>query len=79
MSCGHCDRCRAGPTSKCATTTSGELAAFGLGPASSRFIAEAGFEAERVTSLTADWDDAPNAYLAKTTKVVLARDPLPAP
>ena len=40
------------------------------------FIAETGFEAERVTSLTADWDDAPSAYLAKTTKVVLARDPL---
>jgi threonine dehydrogenase-like Zn-dependent dehydrogenase len=43
------------------------------------FIAETGFEAERVTSLTADWDDAPTAYLAKTTKVVLARDPFPAP
>jgi threonine dehydrogenase-like Zn-dependent dehydrogenase len=43
------------------------------------FIAETGFEAERVTSLTADWDDAPTAYLAKTTKVVLARHPLPTP
>jgi len=42
------------------------------------FIAETGFEAERVTSLTAPWDDAPGAYLAKTTKVVLTRDPLPA-
>ena len=39
------------------------------------FIAETGFEAERVTSLTADSDDAPSAYLAKTTKVVLAREP----
>jgi threonine dehydrogenase-like Zn-dependent dehydrogenase len=42
------------------------------------FIGETDFEAERVTSLTADWDDAPDAYVAKTTKVVLARDPLPA-
>jgi threonine dehydrogenase-like Zn-dependent dehydrogenase len=38
------------------------------------FIARTGFEAERVTGLTADWDDAPTAYLAKTTKLVLARD-----
>jgi threonine dehydrogenase-like Zn-dependent dehydrogenase len=43
------------------------------------FVAESGFEAERVTSLTAPWDDAPNAYLARTTKVVLTRDPLPIP
>jgi threonine dehydrogenase-like Zn-dependent dehydrogenase len=43
------------------------------------FIARTGFEAERVTTLTADWEDAPTAYLAKTTKVVLARDPLAAP
>jgi threonine dehydrogenase-like Zn-dependent dehydrogenase len=43
------------------------------------FIAETGFEAERVTSLTAQWEDAPDAYLAKTTKVVLTRDPLPNP
>ena len=41
------------------------------------FIAASGFEAERVTSLTAHWDDAPDAYLAKTTKVVLTRDALP--
>src|SRR5918992_2902498 len=34
VSCGRCDRCRAGLTSKCATTTNSELAAFGLGPAS---------------------------------------------
>jgi len=32
-----------------------------------------------VTTLTADWDDAPTAYLAKTTKLVLARDPLSSP
>jgi threonine dehydrogenase-like Zn-dependent dehydrogenase len=43
------------------------------------FVADTGFEAERVTSLTAGWDDAPTAYLAKTTKLVLARDPLPTP
>lgn len=43
------------------------------------FIAETGFQAERVTTLTADWDDAPDAYLAKTTKVILTRDPLPTP
>ena len=41
------------------------------------FIAQTGFEAERATSLTAAWDDSPSAYLAKTTKVVLTRDPLP--
>jgi len=40
------------------------------------FIATTGFEAERVTSLLADWDDAPEAYLARTTKVVLQRDRL---
>jgi alcohol dehydrogenase len=40
------------------------------------FVARSGFPAERVTSLTADWDDAPTAYLARTTKVVLARDPI---
>jgi alcohol dehydrogenase len=39
------------------------------------FVARSGFPAERVTSLTADWDDAPTAYLERTTKVVLARDP----
>jgi threonine dehydrogenase-like Zn-dependent dehydrogenase len=43
------------------------------------YVARTGFEAERVTTLTAHWDDAPDAYLAKTTKVVLARDPLPNP
>jgi threonine dehydrogenase-like Zn-dependent dehydrogenase len=33
VSCGRCDRCRAGLTSKCTTTTTVELAAFGFGPA----------------------------------------------
>jgi threonine dehydrogenase-like Zn-dependent dehydrogenase len=40
------------------------------------FVHRTGFPAERVTTLTADWDDAPTAYTAKTTKVVLTRDPL---
>jgi hypothetical protein len=36
----------------------------------------AGFPAEQVTSLVADWDDAPTAYAARTTKLVLHRPPL---
>ncbi|WP_214110108.1 zinc-dependent alcohol dehydrogenase [Acrocarpospora catenulata] len=40
------------------------------------FVATTGFEAERVTSVLADWDDAPHAYLERTTKVVLHRAPL---
>jgi threonine dehydrogenase-like Zn-dependent dehydrogenase len=40
------------------------------------FIATTGFEAERVTSLVADWDEAPEAYQAHTTKLVLHRPPL---
>jgi threonine dehydrogenase-like Zn-dependent dehydrogenase len=42
------------------------------------FIATSGFPAEQVTSLTADWDDAPSAYATRTTKVVLQRDSLEA-
>ena len=38
------------------------------------FVARTGFPAERVTTLTADWDDAPSAYTARTTKVVLQRE-----
>ena len=41
------------------------------------FVARSGFPAERVTTLTADWEDAPTAYAARTTKVVLQRDPAP--
>lgn len=37
------------------------------------FVHRTGFPAERVTTLLADWDDAPTAYTAKTTKVVLRR------
>ena len=40
------------------------------------FVDRTGFAAERVTTLTADWDEAPTAYAARTTKVVLQRDPL---
>ena len=41
------------------------------------FVATTGFAAERVTTLAADWDDAPAAYGAHTTKVVLQRDTIP--
>ncbi|MGP3921162.1 zinc-dependent alcohol dehydrogenase [Nonomuraea sp. 10N515B] len=40
------------------------------------FVHRTGFPAERVTTLLADWDDAPTAYTAKTTKVILQRDRL---
>jgi threonine dehydrogenase-like Zn-dependent dehydrogenase len=40
------------------------------------FIATSGFPAELVTSLLADWDDAPAAYAERTTKLVLHRAPL---
>lgn len=40
------------------------------------FVAATGFPAEQVTSLLADWDDAPEAYAAHTTKLVLHRAPL---
>jgi alcohol dehydrogenase len=40
------------------------------------FVAETDFPAERVTTMVADWDDAPEAYAARTTKLVLTRPPL---
>jgi alcohol dehydrogenase len=40
------------------------------------FVERTGYAAEHVSTLTADWDDAPRAYAARTTKVVLQRDPL---
>lgn len=40
------------------------------------FLDRTGFPAERVTTRTAAWDDAPDAYTARTTKLVLRRDPL---
>jgi alcohol dehydrogenase len=38
------------------------------------FVARTGYPAEQVATVTADWDDAPTAYAARTTKVVLQRD-----
>jgi threonine dehydrogenase-like Zn-dependent dehydrogenase len=40
------------------------------------FISRSQFPAEHVTTVTADWEDAPAAYATKTTKVVLHRAPL---
>jgi alcohol dehydrogenase len=40
------------------------------------FVATTGFPAEQVTTLTADWDDAPQAYTAHTTELVLHRPTL---
>ncbi|MCC9604709.1 alcohol dehydrogenase catalytic domain-containing protein [Blastopirellula sp. JC732] len=40
------------------------------------FVAQEQFPAEAVTTLVADWDDAPEAYKAHTTKLVLQRAPL---
>ena len=40
------------------------------------FVARTGFAAERVTTLLADWEDAPTAYGEHTTKLVLYRSPL---
>lgn len=40
------------------------------------FVATSGFPAERVTTLLAEWVDAPEAYAARTTKLVLHRAPL---
>jgi threonine dehydrogenase-like Zn-dependent dehydrogenase len=43
------------------------------------FVARTGFPAEKVTTVLADWDDAPDAYAARTTKLVLHRPPLDVP
>jgi alcohol dehydrogenase len=40
------------------------------------FVAREKFPAEWVTTMTADWEDAPGAYSARTTKLVLVREPL---
>ncbi|OBB99494.1 zinc-binding alcohol dehydrogenase [Mycobacterium sp. 852013-50091_SCH5140682] len=37
------------------------------------FVVQHEFPAEEITTLTADWDDAPEAYRAHTTKLVLQR------
>lgn len=38
-------------------------------------VAGGAFKPERITTLVADWDDAPNAFLERTTKVVVRRAP----
>ena len=43
------------------------------------FVARENFPAEKVTTLTAPWDEATEAYAARTTKVVLYRPPLENP
>jgi threonine dehydrogenase-like Zn-dependent dehydrogenase len=40
------------------------------------FVARSGFPAEKVTTILADWEDAPTAYTERTTKLVLHRRPL---
>ncbi|MEU6642604.1 alcohol dehydrogenase catalytic domain-containing protein [Saccharomonospora sp. NPDC046836] len=45
-------------------------------PSLLEFLHRTGFPAERVTTRTADWDEAPDAYTVRTTKLVLRREPL---
>jgi threonine dehydrogenase-like Zn-dependent dehydrogenase len=45
-------------------------------PALLDFVRRSEFPAERVATLTAAWEDAPRAYAARATKVVLQREPL---
>jgi alcohol dehydrogenase len=40
------------------------------------FVARTGFPAEKVTTLLADWEDAPTAYAERATKLVLHRPPI---
>jgi len=40
------------------------------------FLRRTEFPAEHVTTRTAHWEEAPHAYTARTTKLVLRRDPL---
>ncbi len=40
------------------------------------FLQTGKFKPEKVTTLVANWDDAPRAFLERTTKVVVKRDPL---
>jgi alcohol dehydrogenase len=47
-------------------------------PALLDFVDSTGFPAELVTTMLADWDDAPAAYEAHTTKLILHRPPLTA-
>jgi threonine dehydrogenase-like Zn-dependent dehydrogenase len=59
-----------------ATLRAGVSHARAVLPALLDFVRRTGFAAERVTTVTADWDDAPKAYATRTTKLVLRRDPL---
>jgi threonine dehydrogenase-like Zn-dependent dehydrogenase len=43
------------------------------------FLQTGKFKPEKVTTLVANWDDAPRAFLERTTKVVVKRDPLNGP
>jgi alcohol dehydrogenase len=36
-------------------------------------VASGKFDSQKVTTLVADWEDAPDAYMTRTTKVVLRR------
>jgi alcohol dehydrogenase len=40
------------------------------------FVAAADFSAEMVSTLVADWEDAPDVYASRTTKLVLRRPAL---
>lgn len=40
------------------------------------FVRRTEFPAEKVTTTLADWEDAPDVYATRTTKLVLRRDPL---
>jgi alcohol dehydrogenase len=40
------------------------------------FVARTGFQAENIATMVADWEDAPEAYKAHTTKLVLRRSPV---
>jgi hypothetical protein len=48
-------------------------------PKAMRLITENTFHPERVTTLLANWEDGAEAYLEKTTKLILKRAPLQAP
>jgi alcohol dehydrogenase len=50
-----------------------KIAVSSVRPVLPDFVAADDFPAEIVTTLTADWDDAPEAYKAHTTKLVLRR------
>jgi hypothetical protein len=43
------------------------------------FVARSGFPAEKVTTILADWEDAPTAYTEHTTKLALLGDPWTSP